>query len=118
MNFEDKARELGRMIGQSPEYQAVKRASEALQRDQRASALLQRLDQLQVDAQRVLERGDQPSPEMEQQHDDLIGEVQSNPVCQAFVVAQENFDKVMARVNQWILEGIRQGATSSIITLA
>jgi len=25
---------------------------------------------------------------------------------------------VMARVNEWILEGIKKGATSSIITLA
>jgi hypothetical protein len=33
------------------------------------------------------------------------------------VVAQENFDKVMARVNEWILEGIRSGAASPIITL-
>jgi hypothetical protein len=34
------------------------------------------------------------------------------------VAAQENFDKIMMRVNDQILEGIRKGATSSIITLA
>ena len=30
---------------------------------------------------------------------------------------QENFDKTMGRVNDWILEGIEKGAASPIITL-
>ena len=33
------------------------------------------------------------------------------------VAAQENFDKTMARVNDWIVDGIEKGAQSSIITL-
>jgi hypothetical protein len=33
------------------------------------------------------------------------------------VSAQENFDKVMLRVNDWIFEGIKKGSASSIITL-
>ena len=118
MNLEEKARELGRMIGQSAEYQAVKRASEGLQRDRDAATLLQALEQLQFDAQRTLERGEQPSEEMERRHEQLVSQVQTNPVCQGLVVAQENFDKLMARVNQWMLEGIRKGATSTIITLS
>lgn len=117
MNLEEKARDLGRVIGQSPEYQAVKRASEALAGDREASTLLQGLEQVQIEAQRMLERGEQPTEELERQHDALVSQVQTNPTCQGLVVAQENFDKVMARVNQWILEGIRKGATSSIITL-
>jgi len=36
---------------------------------------------------------------------------------QRLLVAQENFDKTMARVNDWILEGIEKGAASPIITL-
>jgi hypothetical protein len=34
------------------------------------------------------------------------------------VAAQDNFDKLMLRVNEWISEGIRKGASSGIITLA
>lgn len=117
MNLEEKARELGRLIGQSTEYQGVRRASEALQRDQEASSLLQQLEQVQVEAQRMLEQGEQPTADLERRHDALVAQVQTNPTCQGLVVAQENFDKIMARVNQWILEGIRKGATSSIITL-
>ena len=118
MSLEERARELGRLIGQSGEYQAVKRASEALNSDRDASALLRQMEGLQMEAQRLIERGDQPTPEMEQQLDALLMKVQTNRTYQDMVVAQENFDKVMARVNQWILDGIRKGATSSIITLS
>jgi hypothetical protein len=38
-------------------------------------------------------------------------------VYQRLVVAQENFDKVMGKVNDWIVDGIEKGAPSSIITL-
>ena len=115
--IEDKATELGRMIGQSPEYQAVKRANEALSGDRDAVALLQRLEQLRVDAQRMIERVENPTPEMEQQLDQLLGTIQSKPIYQAAVTSQENFDKIMARVNNWILDGIKRGAASPIITL-
>ena len=37
--IEDKARELGRMIGQSSEYKAVKRANDALGEDKAAVEL-------------------------------------------------------------------------------
>ena len=114
--LEDKAIELGRMIGQSTEYQAVKRANDALSADRDAVALLQRLEQLRVDAQRLIERGENPSPEMEQL-DQLLGTIQSKAIYQGAVAAQENFDKIMSRVNNWILDGIKRGATSPIITL-
>lgn len=115
--LEDKAKELGRLIGQSTEYQAVKRANDSLNNDRDAVALLRQLEQLRADAQRMIERGEQPTSDMERQLDDLLGKVQVNPVYQGVVAAQENFDKVMLRVNEWILEGIRKGAASPIITL-
>jgi hypothetical protein len=54
---------------------------------------------------------------MEQELDTLLGKVQTNPTYQRVLVSNENFDKVMVQVNQWILDGIKKGATSSIITL-
>lgn len=116
--LEDKARELGRVIGQSPEYQAVKRSSEALNSDREAVAILQQMEKIRVDAQQMIQRGEQPSQEMEQQLDDLLSKVQSNSVYQRAISAQENFDKVMYQVNNWIMEGMKKGATSSIITLS
>ena len=34
------------------------------------------------------------------------------------VAAQENFDKLMLRVNQWIMDGMKKGSASPIITLS
>jgi cell fate (sporulation/competence/biofilm development) regulator YlbF (YheA/YmcA/DUF963 family) len=116
--IEDKARELGRLIGQSSEYQSVKRASDALNDDKDTVSLLQRMEQLRVDAQRMMQRGERPTEEMEKQLDDLLNQVQGRSSYQRLLVAQENFDKIMARANDWILEGIEKGAASPIITLS
>jgi cell fate (sporulation/competence/biofilm development) regulator YlbF (YheA/YmcA/DUF963 family) len=115
--IEDKAKDLGRLIGQSPEYQAVRRASDALNEDTDTVTLLREMEQLRVDAQRLMQSGQRPTPEMEQKLDGLLGQIQSRGSYQRVLVAQENFDKVMGRVNDWILEGMEKGATSSIITL-
>jgi cell fate (sporulation/competence/biofilm development) regulator YlbF (YheA/YmcA/DUF963 family) len=113
----ERALELGRLIGQSTEYQAVKRANAALNEDKAAMGLLQKMEGLRTAAQQMIERGEQPTAEMEQQLDDLLSEVQTNPVYQRMVVSNENFDKIMVQVNQWILDGMRKGSASPIITL-
>ena len=115
--IEDKAKELGRLIGQSTEYKEVKRASDSLNEDKDTVTLLQRMEQLRVNAQKMLQRGERPTEEMERELDTLLTQIQGRPTYQRLLVAQENFDKIMGRVNDWILEGIEKGATSSIITL-
>jgi len=115
--LEDKAKELGRIIGQSPEYQAVKKSSDALNGDRDAVSVLQEMEKLRVQAQQMIQRGEEPTAELEQQLDDLLMKVQGNPVYQRAISAQENFDKVMYQVNNWIMDGMKKGATSSIITL-
>ena len=116
--LEEKARDLGRIIGQSSEYQAVKRSSEALNSDREAVAILQQMEKIRLEAQQLIQRGEHPTPEMEQLLDDLLTKVQANPVYQRAISAQENFDKVMYQVNNWIMDGMKKGATSSIITLS
>jgi hypothetical protein len=54
---------------------------------------------------------------MEKELDGLLGQVQGQSVYQRLVVAQENFDKIMGKVNDWIVDGIERGAASPIITL-
>ena len=116
--IEDKAKDLGRLIGQSSEYQAVKRSSDALNEDKDTVGLLQKMEQLRMDAQRMMQRGERPTEAMERELDTLLGQIQGRSSYQRLLVAQENFDKVMARVNDWILEGIEKGASSPIITLS
>jgi len=115
--LEDKARDVGRLIGQSEEYKAVKRSSDALTADPSASVALRRMEEIRRSAQAMIDRGEQPGAEMEQELDQLLEQVQVNPAYQAAIVAQDNFDKLMLRVNQWIADGIKAGAASPIITL-
>ena len=115
--LEEKAKDLGRQIGQTEEYKLVKRSGETLNGDAAAVALLKEMEKIRTDAQRMMERGEQPTPEMEQQLDDLLGRIQVNPVYQRAIVAQENFDKLMAQVNVWILDGMKKGVASPIIIL-
>src|ERR1700712_4595483 len=113
--LEDKAKDLGRTIGQSAEYKAVKRSSEALNENRESSTLIRQMEGIRQEAQAMMDRGQQPTAEMEQQLDALLEQVQTHTVYQQAVVAQDNFDKLMMRVNQWIADGIKAGAVSSII---
>jgi cell fate (sporulation/competence/biofilm development) regulator YlbF (YheA/YmcA/DUF963 family) len=115
--IDERAKELGRLIGQSREYQELKRANDALGQDAEAVALLKQMEQLRGEAQRMIERGERPTPDMERQLDDLLAKVQVQPGYQRLIAAQENFDKIMSRVNEWILDGIDKGAASPIIML-
>lgn len=116
--IEEKAKDLGRAIGQSAEYQAVKRSSDALSADREAVGHLQEMERVRGEAQRMLERGERPTEEMERRLDELLGKIQGNAIYQRYVSSQENLDKLMTRVNEWIVDGMEKGATSSIITLS
>jgi len=118
MTLEEKARDLGRMIGQSSEYQTLRRANDALGADRDAVEMLRKMEQLRADADRMLDRGERPTEEMRQQLDALLSQIQVNQAYQRLVVAKENFDKVMSHVDEWILQGIEKGAASPIITLS
>jgi cell fate (sporulation/competence/biofilm development) regulator YlbF (YheA/YmcA/DUF963 family) len=114
---DQKARDLGRLIGQSSEYQALKRANESLSEDREAVTLLRRMEELRTAAQGMIDNGAEPTQEMERELDELLSKVQVNPSYQRALVAQSNFDKLMMQVNTWIAEGIKSGAASPIITL-
>jgi cell fate (sporulation/competence/biofilm development) regulator YlbF (YheA/YmcA/DUF963 family) len=115
--LDQKAKELGRLIGQTDEYKALRRSNEGLGGDREAVGMLRRMEELRVSAQQMIERGEEPTAEMERELDELLSKVQINPVYQRAVVAQENFDKLMMQVNAWIGDGIKTGAASPIITL-
>ncbi len=115
--IDTKAKELGRILGQSDQYKALKRSNDGLGADQGAVTMLRRMEELRNDAQRLIEGGEEPTPEMEKEMDDLLGKVQVSTAYQQAVAAQENFDKLMMQVNNWFAVGIKAGAASPIITL-
>ncbi len=112
-----RADELGRLVGQSEEYQAWRRAEEHLTADTGMRESLDRLAQLQMAVAEKAEKGVEPSPEEQKELETLWSKVQVNTLYQSYIAARTNFDKMMYRVNEMILEGMKKGSESKIITL-
>lgn len=115
--LEEKAEDLGRLLGQTDEYKALRRATEALREDQAVQKVLAEAERLAQDIERTAQQGNEPTKEQVEQYDKALQSVQSNSVYQQMVAAQANFEKLMAKVNARIYEGIKKGAASPIITL-
>ncbi len=114
----DKAQDLGRLIGQSPEYQALRRAESSLRDDKETVAKLEQIQTLARQVDQVVATGQMPDQATAESYENAVHDLETSPVGQTYVVARANFEKLMTKVNQNITEGMEKGATSSIITLA
>ncbi len=113
----DKAQELGRHIGQTSEYQALRRAESTLREDKETVTKLDLIQTLARKVDQAIAQGQMPDPTTADAYESAVRDLETSSVGQAYVVARSNFEKLMARVNQQISEGMEKGATSSIITL-
>ena len=113
--IEDKALELGRILGQTDEYKAMQRAREVLENTSEVKAQMQRVEMLTEKLEPYAKEGKEPPKEMADEYESLMSNIQAHPKYQQVVAAQSNFDKRMLQVNEKIVEGIRKGGESSII---
>ena len=113
----ERSAELGRLVGQCEEYQALKRANDRLMEEQELRQALEQLRRIQIQLAEQMDHGQEPKPEQQSELDGLVSKVQAHAAYQGVVAAQANFDKLMMKVNDWILDGIRKGSESRIITL-
>jgi cell fate (sporulation/competence/biofilm development) regulator YlbF (YheA/YmcA/DUF963 family) len=111
----EKARELGRMLGQTPEHQALQRARARIADDREAVTRLNRLGELVGELARALQQGKAPPEEAAKEYEQVFAELQSSSVYQELVAGQSNFDKVLGRVNEEISKGMEAGGQSRII---
>ena len=113
--IQEKAREVGRLLAQTGEYQALKRANSRLSEDREATPLLERLASLQEEFARALRSGIEPPEEQQDEYEQLMERIQTMSVYQGVVAAQSNFDRLMMRINEEIARGIEMGEQSRII---
>ncbi len=113
----EKAQELGRQIGQSAEYQTLRRAESSLREDKETVTKLDLIQTLARQVDQAIAQGQMPDQATSDAYESAVRDLETSVVGQAYVVARANFEKLMARVNQQISEGMEKGATSSIITL-
>ena len=110
-----KARELGRMLGQTSEYEYLQAANEDIADDRDATELLNRAKELREEAVEHLEKGEEPPEELQEELEEVRGEIQGSARYQSLVAAQSNFDKLMQKVQQAISDGMQKGSESSIV---
>jgi cell fate (sporulation/competence/biofilm development) regulator YlbF (YheA/YmcA/DUF963 family) len=111
----EKARELGRQLGQTEEYRALERARQRFSEDAASVEAMQRLQLLERDIAQALQAGEEPAEALTVEYEQRFGTMQGSPVYQALVAAQSNFDKILGRVNEEITKGMEAGAQSRII---
>jgi len=111
----EKAQELGRMLGQTAEYEYLQAANKDIADDRDATELLNRAKELQEKAVSHLEKGEEPPEDVKEELDDVRSKVQSSPRYQSLVAAQSNFDKLMEKVQKAIREGMKKGEESRIV---
>jgi len=116
--IDEKAVDLGRLIGQTEEYKALRRAHERVKEQQALQDQMGRLHAVAEQLERSAGEGREPEEALVQEYDRLLGAIQGDARYQAVIAAQSNFDKLMLRVNEQIMDGIRRGAASPIITLS
>jgi cell fate (sporulation/competence/biofilm development) regulator YlbF (YheA/YmcA/DUF963 family) len=115
--IDEKAQDLGRLIGQTEEYKALKRASERLREDAECQTLLGDMEKLAAEIETAARAGHEPTAEQTDRYEKAVQSIQVKSVYQQMAAAQANFEKLMAKVNARIYEGIQKGAASPIITL-
>jgi cell fate (sporulation/competence/biofilm development) regulator YlbF (YheA/YmcA/DUF963 family) len=111
----ERARELGRLIGQTGEYRALDRARTRIGEDREVTLAVNRLTELEEEMARSLRDGQEPAAALQAEYESSFASLQASPVYQGLVAAQANFDKILARVNQHVSEGIETAARSRII---
>jgi cell fate (sporulation/competence/biofilm development) regulator YlbF (YheA/YmcA/DUF963 family) len=91
----DKALELGRMIGQTPEYQALRRAETNLREDKDTVAKLDQIQRLARQVDQLFTQGQMRDLPRGEAYVAGVRELESSGSGQAYVVARANFEKLM-----------------------
>ena len=111
----EKARELGRLIGQAYEYKVLERARERFSNDRDAVERVNALARIEDQIGKSLQADQEPAEATREEYERLFGELQSNASYQGVIAAQSNFDRILAKVNEEISRGVESGASSRII---
>ncbi len=106
MAINEKAKDLGKEIRETPEYQELERTGENLKADSSAQQLIQDVQEIQRQIEFAQQSGVQPDQEQVAKFNDLREQMHANISVRNFMKAQEEFNSIMKSVNDAISEGI------------
>jgi len=113
--MKEMARDLGKALARTEEYQTLKRTLSGTADDRELAELRTELEGLEGQIEAALRAGNEPNEELKTGYEGAVERLQVSATYQRLVSAQTNFDKVLLKVNQTIQEGITEGAESRII---
>jgi cell fate (sporulation/competence/biofilm development) regulator YlbF (YheA/YmcA/DUF963 family) len=116
MDIVSLAKQLGQLIAQTPEYQRYNRSSLAVNEDQELTGLITKLQDYEKQVGDTLRAGGRITEELKNEYETFLGDIQGRTKIQDLIASQENYLKLMNRVNDLIAEGISEGGKSRIIT--
>jgi cell fate (sporulation/competence/biofilm development) regulator YlbF (YheA/YmcA/DUF963 family) len=111
----DRARELGQGLGRTDEYQALRRAISAADDDRELVEARNQLLEIEQKIAQQVSGGEDPGSDIAAEYENAVSGLQVLAGYQRLVVAQANFDKIMARVNEAITGGMDEVGTSRIV---
>lgn len=106
----EKAKELGREIKNSSEYQDLKKKEQGLSDDPEAKEILEQVQQVQQQLESAQNMGMQPDQEQINQFNELRQQMHQNDTVSAFAQAQQDLNELMKQVNQAITDGIEEAS--------
>jgi len=116
MDIETDAKHLGRLISQTPEYKYYDQATKDVNENKELSQMMEKLQEYENKVAKMVREGEPLTEEFKKEYNEFMEEVQGRSLIQALIASQENYLKLMKRVNDMIAEGIREGAGKRIIT--
>lgn len=115
--IEEKAEALGRAIGQTDAAKSLERAREAIQDDEETREMFQKVQRLEENLMKKVQRGQEVPDDKREELQDAMSELETRKAFQQFISAQQNFENIMQKVNEFIQDGIEEGKDSKIIEI-
>ncbi len=106
MELQEKAKDLGREIRDTSEYEELKRSEDNLSGDPAAQEIIQEVQEVQQQIETAQRMGVQPNEEQMNKFNELRQKMHENLTVRSFIKAQEELNELMKTVNESISEGI------------
>jgi cell fate (sporulation/competence/biofilm development) regulator YlbF (YheA/YmcA/DUF963 family) len=114
-SLEQLAESLGQGLGRTEEYQALRKAAQAVDEDREITELRNNLDRLEAELMAHLRSGKEPSEEDRERYEAMARDLQGRALYQRLVAAQANFDKILQKTNETMARAMQSAGESRII---
>jgi len=104
----EKAKDLGKAIRNSSEFQELKKKEDILSQDPAAQEIIKNVQEVQQQLESAQRMGMPPEQEQMDKFENMRKEMHENNTLKELVTAQQDLNELMKEVNQAITDGIQE----------